>query len=109
MIERGQRRGQEGQYRLLPSAFGAEWPLPSGVGGSSQEIQAPPPAASSSIAAVPAAGPAPAPGVAAGAAIAMQVGGVSFEVPPGVPVRIELDAHGRQYVHIGAHVVIGPL
>lgn len=109
VIERGQRRGQEGQYRLLPSAFGAEWPLPSEVGHSSQTIPAPSPAGAPHTATVPAAGPAPSPGMAAGAAIAMQVGGVPFEVPPGVPVRIELDAHGRQYVRIGAHVVIGPL
>jgi hypothetical protein len=39
----------------------------------------------------------------------MQIAGVPIEVPPGVPVRVEIDALGRQFVHVGPHVVIGPL
>lgn len=110
VIERGQRRGQEGQYRLLPSAFGTEWPGPA-VDPSTQPTPGTLPAALSGSP-----GPlsahrtaTPSLGVSAGAAIPIQVGGVPLEIPPGVVVRIEIDREGRQFVHVGPHVVIGPL
>ena len=112
VIERGQRRGQEGQYRLLPSAFGADWPRPAAEGGSRDDAARPlpPPVGPGAplIPALPLAATS-SPGVATGRAVPIRVGGVPLEVPAGVPVRIEIDGEGRQYVHVGPHVVIGPL
>lgn len=112
VIERGQRRGQEGQYRLLPGAFGlagapaaGEAPLPSPASRSvvaREESSAPPRAAS-------APGRPAAPRPASRAAPPVHIAGIPVELPPGVSLRIEVDAEGRQYVHIGEHVVIGPL
>ncbi len=107
LIERGQRRGQEGQYRLLPSAFGAEWPRPAAGPGLPRGLAPAAPALPGAAAAAPL-DPAPAPRAAA-PAVPMQIAGVPIEVPPGVSVRVEIDALGRQFVHVGPHVVIGPL
>lgn len=111
VVERGQRRGQEGQYRLLPPAFGAGAPArPSEVIAPANETARPtlPPSAG----AAPEASPAPPAEMhrdPAGAGVPIRIGDLPVHVPPGMPVSIELDAQGRQYVRIGAHILIGPL
>jgi hypothetical protein len=50
----------------------------------------------------------PAPTVQAGT-VSLRIGGLELCIPQGTSVRIEITGEGRQMVHVGEHVVIGPL
>ena len=114
LIERGRRRGQQGEYRLLPAAFGYGVPLTARNHLRSQS----PPSHTPTPDLPPPRTPLPTDGIASppvpvpalpGASVPVQIGGVPFQIPPGMPVSIEFDREGHQYVCIGPHVRIGPL
>ena len=80
--------------------------------GSAPAMQSPVAAAATSASATPVAST-PTASIpvleAAPAEVPLQVGGLELRVPPGTSIRIEADAHGRQTIRVGSHLVIGPL
>lgn len=102
ILDEDAQPGQSSRYRFTEFARGiGAPPAPAGP-----DLGPPPVAA---VAPPTAVDPPPATNGSPTGTVAVQVAGLTLELPPGTVLRVEAVADGRQLVRVGDHLVIGPL
>lgn len=106
LLEEEAHAGQTSRYRFTPFAQGRSTrpPAPSVP---SQAAPPSPPAADRAPRSI-SESPAPAARIEL-ATVSVQIAGLHLELPQGTTIRLEVGSDGRERVHVGDHLVLGPL